>query len=288
MRMLSTGVAGAVGVLVFVVLLSVFTVHQTQHAIVLQFGAPIRVVAEPGLNFKLPWQQVEYLDRRILELDTPEQEALASDGERLVVDAFARFRIVDPLAFFTAVRTETRARQRLTGFVLSTVRDALAARPRNVLFTEERALVMQAIRSGVDQQAEALGVDIVDVRIRRTDLPPQNSQAVYRRMETERQAIAQQIRSEGEAIALRIRSEADRNRTVILANARRESEIIRGQGDAERTRIFNESFGQDPEFFTFYRAMQAYRGSLSGEGNSFILSPDSDFFRYFGDPEGGQ
>ncbi len=286
MRLISAGLAIGVGVIAFIAMLSIYTVHQTQHAIVLQFGAPVGVIEQPGLHFKFPWQQVEYLDRRILELDTPEQEALASDGERLVVDAFARYRIVDPLAYFTALRTDARATQRLTGFVLSSVRDALAARPRNVLFTDEREPIMQSIQQGVDRQARPLGVEVVDVRIRRTDLPPQNSAAVYQRMRSERVEVANRIRSEGEAIRLRIRSEAERNRTVILANARRESEIIRGAGDAERTRLFNESFGEDPEFFAFYRAMQAYRGSLAGEGNSFILSPDSEFFRYFGDPLG--
>ncbi len=286
MRFASLAAVIVVGAVALIAMMSMYTVHQTQHAIVLQFGAPKEVIETSGLHFKLPWQQVEYLDRRILDLDTPEQEAPASDGERLVVDAFARFRIADPLVFFTAARTETRARQRLSGFLLSSVRDALAAYPRDILFTDERSAFMQRIQDEVSDQAAPLGIEIVDVRIRRTDLPTQNSAAVYQRMRSERVAIAQQIRSEGEAIALRIRSEADRSRTVIIANANRESEIIRGSGDAERARLFNEAFGQDPEFFAFYRSMQAYRGSLTGEGNSFILSPESEYFRYFNDSTG--
>ena len=266
---------------------SLVIVDETEQALVLQFGEPIRVEREPGLKFKLPFvQNVSYFDRRVLDLDSPVQEIIAADQERLVVDTFARFRITDPLAFFQTVGSVAGAQSRLATVLNSATRRVLGEVPYITIVRDDRGSLMSRIREQVNREADDFGMEIVDVRIRRADLPEANSQAIFQRMQTEREREATDIRAQGEEAAQRIRSRADREVTVIVADATREGEQIRGEGDAERTRIFADAFGRDPEFFSFYRSMQAYEAGFS-TGASLVISPDSDFFRYFGDQTGG-
>ncbi|MEM6712879.1 MAG: protease modulator HflC [Pseudomonadota bacterium] len=266
---------------------SLFVVDETEQALVLQFGQPVDVVREPGLNFKIPFiQNVSYFDRRVLDLDSPVQEIIAADQERLVVDTFARYRITDPLAFFQTVGSIAGAQSRLSTVLNSATRRVLGEVPFLTIVRDDRASLMERIRDQVNGEADDFGMEIVDVRIRRADLPEANSQAIFQRMQTEREREATEIRAQGEEASQRIRSRADREVTVIVADATREGEQVRGEGDAERTRIFADAFGQDPEFFSFYRSMQAYEAGFSS-GASLVISPDSDFFRYFGDQSGG-
>jgi membrane protease subunit HflC len=283
---------GGVGLFILVILgaaiySSLFVVDETEQALVLQFGEPVDVVQEPGLNFKLPFvQNVSYFDRRVLDLDSPAQEIIAADQERLVVDTFARYRITNPLAFFQNVGSIAGAQSRLSTIVNSATRRVLGEVNFTTIVRDDRATLMNRIRQQVNREANAFGMEIVDVRIRRADLPEANSQAIFQRMQTEREREATEIRAQGEEAAQRIRSRADREVTVLVADATREGEQIRGEGDAERTNIFATAFGADPEFFSFYRSMQAYEAGFSG-GASLVISPDSDFFRYFGDQQGG-
>ena len=272
---------------VFVTYNALFTVHQTQQALVLQFGETKRQITEPGLAWKVPFvQNVVFIDKRILDLDSPAQEVIASDQKRLVVDAFARYRIDNALRFYQSAGSIERANSRLATVLNSAVRRVLGEASFTAVVRDERPELMQQIKTQMDAEAATFGIDIVDVRIRRADLPEANSQAIYSRMQTARQQEAAQIRAEGEEAARRIRSRADRNATVIIAEANRESEQIRGDGDAERNRVFAEAFGQDPDFFTFYRSMQAYEEGLSSSDTRMVLTPSSDFFRYFGNPSG--
>ncbi len=276
-------------VVAFVGLQSFFIVAQTQQALVLQFGEPVNVIKEPGLKFKYPFiQNVIYLDKRLLDLDSKPEEIIASDQERYIVDAFARFQITDPLKFFQTVNNERNARQRLSRFLNSNMRRILGAVSSHDIVSGQRADLMNLIEDGVNREAEAAGLGIVirDVRIRRVDLPQANSQAIYKRMNSERQQQAAQFRAEGEERARRIRAQADRERTVILARAREEGQIKRGEGDAIRNAIFACAFGADPDFFAFYRSMQAYEQAFKNSDTTMVLSPKSDFFRYFGNPEG--
>jgi len=261
---------------------SLFTVHQTKQALVLQFGKPKRVIQDAGINFKIPFvQNVVFLDKRILDLDSPAQEVIASDRKRLVVDAFSRFRITDPLKFFQSVSNERRANSRLSTILNSSVRRVLGAATFTELVKDDRPKLMAQIQSQVNEEAAKFGIEIVDVRIKRADLPTANSEAIYKRMQTERQREASEFRAEGQEQSQRIRSTADKEVTVLKAEATRDAEKLRGQGDAQRNKIFAEAFGQDPEFFAFYRSMQAYEKSLSGSDTSLVLSPDSNFFKYF-------
>lgn len=283
------GGAGLIALAVIAVLVyaSIFIVDETEQALVLQFGEPIRVENEPGLKFKLPFvQNVSYFDRRVLDLDSPVQEIIAADQERLVVDTFARFRITDPLAFFQTVGSISGAQSRLSTVLNSATRRVLGEVSYITIVRDDRGALMSRIRDQVNRESRSFGMEIVDVRIRRADLPQANSEAIFQRMQTEREREATEIRAQGEEAAQRIRSRADREVTVIVADATREGEQIRGEGDAERTRIFAEAFGRDPEFFSFYRSMQAYEAGFSS-GASLVISPDSDFFRYFGDQQGG-
>jgi len=277
------GIAVASVILLIVLWTSLFTVHQTQQVLVLQVGEPRQVVTQPGLHMKLPWpfQNVLYLDRRVLYLDLPVQEVIAQDRKRLVVDAFARWRITDPLRFYQSLTDENIASGRLQPILGSNVRRILGSQTFAAVLSGERAKLMLDIRDGMNVETKNFGIEIVDVRIRRADLPQQNSEAIYRRMQQERVRQANQFRAQGEQISQEIRSKADRDATVIRAEATRQGEITRGQGDAEKNRIFAEAFGQDPDFFSFYRSMNAYSASLKGENTTVILSPDSDFFRYF-------
>ena len=262
---------------------SMFVVKEINQAIVLQFGDPKQIITEPGLNFKIPFiQNVAFLDRRILSLDPPPEEVIASDQKRLIVDAFARFKIVDPLKFYISVGNERVARSRLATIINSRLRSVLGKQSLATLLSQDRAKQMALIQEGVNNEAEKFGIEIIDVRIKRADLPQANSEAIYRRMQTEREREAREFRAKGAEMAVTITSTADKEVTVILANANKASEIMKGEGDGQRNKIFADAFGRDPEFFKFYRAMQAYERALIGGDTSLILSPDSDFFKFFG------
>tara|TARA_B100001027_G_scaffold130618_1_gene90404 strand:- start:3378 stop:4247 length:870 start_codon:yes stop_codon:yes gene_type:complete len=262
---------------------SIFIVKEINQAIVLQFGDPKRILVKPGLNFKIPFiQNVVFLDKRILNLDAPPAEVIASDQKRLIVDAFARFKIVDPLKFYISVGNERVARSRLSTIINSRIRSVLGTQRLQTLLSEERGKQMALIQDGVNTEAEKFGIEIVDVRIKRADLPPANSDAIYRRMQTEREREAKEFRAKGAEMAITITSTADKEVTVILADAEKQSQILKGEGDGQRNKIFADAFGKDPEFFAFYRAMQAYETALIGGETSLILSPDSEFFKFFG------
>jgi len=262
---------------------ALFTVHQTQQALVLQFGEPKRVVKEAGLHAKLPFiQNVVFLDKRMLSYDGGGEEVIASDRKRLVVDSFLRYRIDDPLRFYQTVGNELVARQRLNALLTSSLRQVIGTVPLQSVLTGERAQLMAQIAQRVNAEAKDLGISVADVRIKRADLPEANNQAIYARMKTEREREAREFRAQGAEISQRIRSRADREKTVLLAEAQKQAQILRGEGDGNAVRIFAEAFGTDIDFFTFYRSMQAYRESLGGEDTTMVLSPDSDFFRYFG------
>ncbi len=265
---------------------SVFIIKEVNQAIVLQFGDPKRIIIEPGLNFKIPFiQNVVYLDKRILNLDTPPEEVIASDQKRLIVDAFARFKIVDPLKFYISVGNERVARSRLSTIINSRIRNVLGQQELQTLLSKDRTKQMALIQEGVNAEAENFGIEIVDVRIKRADLPQANSDAIFRRMQTEREREAKEFRAKGAEMAVTITSTADKEVTVILADAQKKSEIMKGEGDGQRNKIFADAFGRDPEFFAFYRAMQAYENALIGGDTSLILSPDSEFFKFFGNIE---
>ena len=261
---------------------AVFTVHQTRQAIVMQFGDPRRVVTQAGLAFKIPLiQNVLFYEKRVLNLDPPVENVVLSDQKRLLVDSFARYRITDPLLFFQSVRTERVVRQRLGSLINASLREVLGGSTLSALLSPERDKLLHANRERVNEQAAAFGVEIVDIRIRRADLPENASQAVYARMRTEREREAAEFRAQGYEQAQRITSSADRERTIIAAEAERDAQILRGQGDAEQTRILNRAYGQDPDFFAFYRSMEAYRESLANSETYMILRPDSVFFEFF-------
>jgi membrane protease subunit HflC len=267
----------------FAIYLSLFTVKEINQAIVLQFGDPKKVIAEPGLQVKIPFiQNVVYLDRRILSLDPAPEEVIASDQKRLIVDAYARFKIVDPLKFYISVGDERVARSRLATIINSRIRSVLGKQSLATLLSEDRTKQMAIIQEGVNVEAEKFGITIIDVRIKRADLPQANSEAIYKRMQTEREREAKEFRAKGAEMAVTITSTADKEVTVLLANAKKQSEIMKGEGDGQRNKIFANAFGKDPEFFSFYRAMQAYEKALIGGDTSLILSPDSDFFKFFG------
>ena len=262
---------------------ALFVVQEINQAIVLQFGDPKKIITKPGLNYKIPFiQNVVYLDRRVLNLDNPPEEVIAADQKRLIVDAFARFKIVDPLKFYISVGNERVARSRLATIINSRIRSVLGTQELATLLSTDRAVHMASIQNDVNTEAQNFGITIVDVRIKRADLPPANSEAIYARMQTERQREAKEFRAQGAEMAAKITSTADKEVTVILANANKQSEIMRGEGDGQRNKIFASAFGRDPQFFSFYRAMQSYEKALIGGDTSMILSPDSDFFKFFG------
>jgi len=265
---------------------SLFTVHQTKQALVLQFGDPRRVIMDAGLHFKMPFvQNVIFIDKRILDLDTPAEELIASDQKRLVVDAFTRYRIIDPLQFYKALRDERRAQSRLSTIVSSSMRSVLGEEKFETVVRDKRSDLMERISALVNEQAADFGIEIIDVRIRRADLPEANSQAIYRRMQTEREQEAAEFRARGQEVGRAIRAQADKQVTVLIAEATRDSEVIRGQGDGCRNRVFAKVFGQDPDFFAFYRSMQAYETALEEDGTTMVLSPDSAFFSVPEKPE---
>ena len=273
-------------ILIFLVVIayqSFFVVQEINQAIVLQFGDPKKLITKPGLQVKIPFiQNVVFLDRRILSLDPQPEEVIASDQKRLIVDAYARFKIVDPLKFYISVGDERVARSRLATIINSRLRSVLGTQSLATLLSEDRTKQMAIIQEGVNTEAEGFGITIIDVRIKRADLPQANSEAIYKRMQTEREREAKEFRAKGAEMAVTITSTADKEVTVILANAKKQSEIMKGEGDGIRNKIFAEAFGKDPAFFAFYRAMQAYEKALIGGDTSLILSPDSDFFKFFG------
>ncbi|WP_407178962.1 protease modulator HflC [Bradyrhizobium sp. STM 3562] len=266
---------------------SVFAVQQTEQALVVRFGRPVASVTDPGLHFKAPFiDTVIPVDRRILDLENPSQEVIASDQKRLVVDAFARYRIKNALRFYQSVGTVQAANLQLTTLLNAALRRVLGEVTFIEVVRDEREALMQRIRDQLDHEADGYGIQVVDVRIRRADLPEQNSQAVYQRMQTERQREAAEFRAQGGQKAQEIRANADREATVIEAEARSQAERTRGEGDAERNRLFAEAYSKDPDFFAFYRSMGAYEAGLKSSDTRFLLRPDSDFFRYFNNPSG--
>jgi membrane protease subunit HflC len=288
MRSPVTGIVALLALLLVMIVayMSLFTVQQTEQTIVLQFGKPVDVVTDPGLHFKAPWNSVINIDKRILDLENPSQEVIASDQKRLVVDAFARYRIKDALRFYQSVGSIQAANLQLTSLLNAALRRVLGEVNFITVVRDEREKLMGRIREQLDHEADGYGIEVVDVRIRRADLPEQNSQAVYQRMQTERQREAAEFRAQGGQKAQEIRSKADREATVIIAEANSTAEQTRGVGDAERNRLFAEAYGKDADFFAFYRSMSAYENGLKSSDTRFLLRPDSDFFRYFGNPGG--
>src|SRR5579863_7239258 len=265
---------------------TLFTVDQTEQALVIRLGEPVKVITQPGLYFKVPFiDSVIYIDKRILDLESPSQEVIASDQKRLVVDAFARYRIMDPLKFYQTVG-ENGANSQLAILLNSALRSVLGGATLVDVVRNMREQLMSRVRAQLDHEAQQFGIDVVDVRIRRADLPEQNSQAVYQRMQTERQREAAEFRAQGSQKSQEIRAKADRDVTVLLAEATSHAEQIRGQGDSERNRIFADAFTRDQDFFAFYRWMQAYEKAMQRGDTRLVLKPDSDFFRYFANPSG--
>ncbi len=285
LRNFSIGSLIIAALLGFLAFSSLFTVHQTRQAIVLQFGDPREVITTPGLHFKMPFiQNVVFIDKRILDLDSSTEELIAADQKRLVVDAFTRYKIIDPLKFYTALRNLRRANSRLEATVSSSMRSVVGEAPFEEVVRNNRNNLMQKIKRLVNEQAHDFGIEIVDVRIRRADLPEANSQAIYRRMQTERQQEAAEFRAKGQEVSRGIHARADKDVTVLLAEASRDADIIRGQGDACRNRIFAAAYGQDPDFFAFYRSMQSYEKALGDSNTTMVLSPNSAFFKYLSNP----
>ncbi len=282
---------GVIAVIVIVAIiaayLALFTVDQTEQALVIRLGEPVKVITQPGLYGKIPLiDSVIPIDKRILDLESPAQEVIAADQKRLVVDAFARYRIEDPLRFYQTVGATEAANSRLSTLLISALRRVLGEATFIQVVRDERPQLTAKMREQLDHEATAFGINVVDVRIRRADLPEQNSQAVYQRMQTERQREAAEFRAMGGQRSQEIRSKADRDVTVLIAEANSKAEQIRGEGDAQRNRIFADAYGRDPDFFAFYRSMQAYETGLRHNDTRMLLQPDGDFFRYFADPSG--
>lgn len=277
-------VSGAVIVgLLLILVNSVYIVRQTEQAIVLQFGNPVRVVKDAGLKFKIPFiQNVVFYDNRLLNLDPPAQEVVLNDKKRLDVDSFTRYRIVDPLRFYKTVRTEAQARSKLEEIVNSSLRKILGRVTLPQLLSQKRTRIMADISSAVKVDAEQIGVSVADVRIRRADLPVEVLQAINARMKAERERDAKEFRATGQQEAQKIRAAAEKEKTVIIAEAEKKAQIIRGQGDREAIRIWNNAAGVDPKFFAYYRSLEAYKKALNGSDTSMVLAPESEFFEYFG------
>ncbi|MDB5618598.1 protease modulator HflC [Tardiphaga sp.] len=289
---MKSGISGIVALIVLLAVIivgysSIFTVRQTEQVLVVRLGEPVRVVTDPGLNFKLPFiDTVISIDKRILDLENPAQEVIASDQKRLVVDAFARYRIKNALRFYQSIGSIQAANIQLTTLLNASLRRVLGEVTFIQVVRDEREGLMNRIRDQLDKEADGYGISVVDVRIRRADLPESNSQAVYQRMQTERQREAAEFRAQGGQKAQEIRSKADREATVIIADANSTAETTRGVGDGERNRLFAEAYGKDAEFFAFYRSMTAYENGLKSNDTRFLLRPDSEFFRFFANPTG--
>ena len=262
-----------------------FIVKETHQAIVLQLGEPKKVYKDAGLYFKIPLiQNVHFLDKRVIDIDAPAEEVIALDQKRIIVDAYAKFIINDPLKFYISVGNERIAQSRLASIINAKIRGVLGKENLVNLISTNRNKLMSQITKDVAEEAKDFGIDVIDVRIKRADLPSANSEAIFKRMQTERTREAKEFRAQGFEVGQTIKSIADKEVAIILADARKTAQITRGEGDGLRNKIFAEAFGRDPEFFSFYRAMQSYEKSLiSGSETSFVLSPDSEFFRYFGE-----
>jgi len=266
---------------------SLFIVDQTEEALVLQFGQPQRVISQPGLWIKRPFiENVTFFENRLLDFEPPPEEVIVSDQKRLVVDTYTRYRITNPLLFYQTVNSEAAVRARLSAMVNGSLRRVLGNVTLSALLSNQRSTIMKQIRDEVSDQGKWFGIEVVDVRIRRADLPEENSQAIYARMVSERQQQAAQYRAEGAEAAQTVRANADRERTVLLAEAQRDAQRVRGEGDAESIKTYADAFGQDKEFFAFYRSMQAYRDALNGHTTSFVLTPDTGFLRFFENLDG--
>lgn len=276
-----TAVTAALAVVLLALIYSmVFVVDQTEQALVLQFGNPMRVESTPGLKFKLPYQDVVIYDRRVLDFEPPAEEVIASDQKRLVVDAYARFKISDPLHFYQSLGTEAGARARLGSIISASLRRVIGNVALQDVVADKRAEIMLAVRNEVNEQAKGFGIDVIDVRMRRTDLPEENSQAVFDRMKSERQREAASFRADGARQAQEIRADADRQRIEILADAQKQSQILRGQGDSESIKDYADAYSRDKGFFAFYRSLEAYKQGLGGGNTTFVLSPQGEFFKY--------
>lgn len=274
----------------FVLFNSFYVVKETQQALLLQFGEVKSVARQPGLYFKLPepMQNVIYIEDRLLPLQTPELEVADADQRRFTVDAVARWRVVDPLKFYQSVQGNLEfAAQRLDGFLQGSIRKVIGRQPFAEVLTEKRGQFMQEIEQDLASAVTPFGVDLVDVRIRRADQPQDITERTFERMKSDRQREATELRARGQEAARKIKAETEKKATVLRAEARRDSEIRRGQGDAERSRIFADAYGRDSQFFAFTRAMRAYEHALSGRTTSFVLTPDSEFFRFFGAQKAG-
>ena len=277
-------------IFLFGLLSSFFTVDQTQQALVLQFGEPKRLVNKPGLNFKIPFiQEVTYFEKRVLSLVSKDsEEVILADQKRLEVDTYSRFKIIDPLLFYQTVRNEFGARQRLESIIDSSVRRVFGKFELTAILSDARTKIVEDISGEVNSTIKKLGMEIVDVRIRRADYPEATSQNIFNRMKSEREREAKEFRATGEEEAQKIRADAEKTRTVIVAEAKKQAQQVRGEGDSDAIRIYADSFGRDPEFFSFYRSMEAYRKSIGESGTSMVLSPNSTFFRYFKDKDGSE
>ncbi len=262
---------------------SIFTIDQRQQVLILQFGEPIRTIDTPGIKFKIPLiQDAVFFDKRIIDLTLSEQEVIASDQKRLIINAFAKYQIIDPLKFYTTVRTYQGLSSKLSGILDSSLRQIIGEVTLSELLTENRSDIMHQIKDALSQYSEIFGIKIIDVRIMRADLPKENSDAIYARMQTEREKEAREIRANGAEEAQKIKAEADKQKVIILAEAKKEADLTRGNGEAEAAKIYAASFGRDPEFADFYRSMSAYKNALQSEKTKMVISPDSEFFKYFG------
>ena len=276
------------GIIAFTFYSALFTVDQTQQALVLQFGEPKRTIQDPGLSIKIPFiQDTVYYEKRVLSLIPQDaEEVILADQKRLQVDAYARYKINNPLLFFQTVRNEMGARARLESIIDSSVRRVLGRETLASILTGERESINGSIRDEVNQSVQSLGIDIIDVRLRRADYPEATSQNIFNRMKSEREREAKEFRATGEEEAQKIRADAEKTRTVIIAEAKREAQEVRGEGDSDAITIYADSFGRDPEFFSFYRSMEAYRKSIGESGTSMVLSPSSSFFKFFKNKDG--
>lgn len=280
--LLISGIVIVVGA--FVLFSSMFIVHQTQQALVLQFGDPKRQITNPGLEFKIPFiQDVVFFERRVLDIDPPRQQVLLASQKRLDVDSYARFRIIDPLEFYKTVRNERGARAQLSGIINSTLRRVLGNETLKEILSNKRVAIMADIRQQVNAAVDRFGIEIIEVRLRRADYPKETSNNIYDRMKSEREQEAREFRAQGAEQAQQIRADADKQRTILVAEAKQKSETLRGEGDGLAIKIYADAFGQDPEFYGFYRSMLAYRKAMTDSDTTLVLSPDSDFFRYFKD-----
>lgn len=266
---------------------ALFTVRETDQVLIRRFGEPLRVVSEPGLHFKIPFlDNATHFDKRLLEFDGDRQEIPTIDQKQLIVDAYARYRITNPLLFFQSVNSEAGMNARLPNIINSALRQVLGDVQLSRVLTAERAVLMKQITEEANRNGREFGIQIVDVRMKRVDLPPENSEAVFRRMQTQREQEARLFRAEGDKESQRIKAQADKDRRVIVADANKQAEILQGEGDAQAQAIYNQAYGQDAEFFDFWRSMQAMQKGLDSSTTTFVGPPDSDFFRFFTDETG--